>query len=137
MCRFVSWCVRIHAKVAWSEDARRQRELALVEQRLEGALPWVGSDMNATIHGRVKSVRSTFEKVALRGKDLDDLLALRIIVEDEADEAACIERCHHIETLVQSLWPGGVVHVKDYVASPRENGYQSASTGQAAVRMEV
>ena len=100
-------------------------ELALVEQRLEGALPWVGSDMNATIHGRVKSVRSTFEKVALRGKDLDDLLALRIIVEDEADEAACIERCHHIETLVQSLWPGGVVHVKDYVASPKENGYQS------------
>ena len=115
---------------------QRQRlahdELDHIENRLRNALPYAlgTAGSNATsITKRVKSVRSTFEKVALRGKDLDDLLALRVIVEpsnaEESAEAACIERVRQVHTLVESLWPGGIVQVKDYVANPKANGYQS------------
>ena len=38
---------------------------------------------------------------------------------------ACIERVRQVHTLVESLWPGGIVQVKDYVANPKANGYQS------------
>ena len=105
-------------------------ELERVERRLSEALPIALGDANSTtVSKRVKSIRSTFEKVALRGKDLDDLLALRIVVEprtpDEDEEAAAVERVRRVHTLVESIWPGGIVEVKDYIAQPKDNGYQS------------
>ena len=60
-----------------------------------------------TITSRIKSARSVFEKTTLRGKVLDDLLALRVVVEPSADdvaEATCIARMRAVQALVEALW---------------------------------
>jgi len=126
-----------------------QYELTQAESVLQAALPHVllGSTLNATVSSRVKSSRSSFAKVALRGKQtLDDLLALRVVLgpaeasghaglgpgmvlspqsRGELEESVCVARCHDVRALIESLWPGGVVQVKDYMGAPKENGYQS------------
>lgn len=77
---------------AWSEAA-----LAAAEARLHAALASgsgrdgsvEGGLGNLTVQSRVKSLRSVFEKRILRGSDaVDDLLALRVIVEPQHRDAA-------------------------------------------------
>lgn len=113
--------------------------LAEAEARLHEALLYSPSSLETaaignrlyprlTVQSRVKSLRSSFEKLVLRGHDaVDDLLALRLIVEpaDRLDEDECVDRCRDVEALVHALWPGRVELTKDYVASPKENGYRS------------
>ena len=83
----------------------------------------------ATVQSRLKSARSTFEKAALRGKVVNDLMALRVIIEPttagEAAEAECIAQCERVHALVHAVWPGSVVATKDYMVAPKPNGYQS------------
>jgi (p)ppGpp synthase/HD superfamily hydrolase len=54
----------------------------------------------------------------LRGKRVGDLLATRIVVDDEVD-------CYAVRELVASLWAEDAHRFKDYVRRPKANGYQS------------
>lgn len=110
----------------WHAERRPEAvaELNRAAEQLDAALPSALDGHTATVQRRVKSARSAFEKVALRSKGLDDLLALRVVIEpkssEQAAEAECVQRCREVQTLVQSLWPGGLLSVKDYVSSPKE-----------------
>ena len=75
------------------------------------------------IKGRVKSVYSIYNKLS-NGKEWNkiyDILALRIFVEEESD-------CYQVIGLIHSRFRPMPKRFKDYIASPKENMYQSLHT---------
>ncbi len=75
------------------------------------------------IKGRVKSISSIYEKLN-KGKkfnDIYDILALRIILEKESD-------CYLAVGLIHAKYRPMPKRFKDYIASPKENMYQSLHT---------
>ncbi len=76
------------------------------------------------IRGRVKSIYSIYNKLLRKGKDIDkiyDLIALRIIVDN-------IANCYSILGIIHKRWAPIKGRVKDYIAQPKPNGYQSLHT---------
>ena len=76
------------------------------------------------IQTRVKHLYSLYKKLLLHEKDVSkvhDLMALRIIVDDIAD-------CYAALGVVHKLWRPLKGRIKDYIAQPKPNGYQSLHT---------
>lgn len=76
------------------------------------------------IESRAKHYYSLYRKLLRYSMDLSkvyDLVALRAIVETVEDCYAALGAAHR-------LWPPLSGRVKDYIASPKENGYQSLHT---------
>lgn len=75
------------------------------------------------IDGRVKSIYSLFKKMKRVPNidDIYDLMALRIIVDD-------IATCYLVLGELHSLYEPMVDRIKDYIAQPKPNGYQSLHT---------
>lgn len=75
------------------------------------------------IDGRVKSTYSLYKKLARVGNidEIYDLLALRIIVDDLAT-------CYLVLGELHALYTPMVDRIKDYIARPKPNGYQSLHT---------
>ena len=76
------------------------------------------------ISGRVKSVYSLHKKLAKHNQNINeiyDLTALRIIVEDITD-------CYLALGVIHSLYTPMNGRIKDYIAMPKQNGYQSLHT---------
>ncbi|MDD5749862.1 MAG: RelA/SpoT family protein [Patescibacteria group bacterium] len=76
------------------------------------------------IRGRVKNLYSLYQKLLRKGKDLNkiyDLIALRIILKDIAD-------CYSVLGIIHKKWTPLKGRVKDYIAQPKPNGYQSLHT---------
>lgn len=73
--------------------------------------------------GRVKSVYSLYKKLRKVPdiNDIYDLIALRVIVED-------IDSCYLVLGVLHSLYEPKVDRIKDYIARPKPNGYQSLHT---------
>lgn len=73
---------------------------------------------------RVKGFYSLFRKLARKENNIEkvyDLAALRVIVPDIAD-------CYRVLGLVHSHWRPLPNKIKDYIAFPKPNGYQSLHT---------
>ncbi len=73
---------------------------------------------------RVKQIYSLYKKLALYDLDIDkiyDIIALRIIVPSVSD-------CYQILGLIHGLWKPVPGRIKDYIALPKPNGYQSIHT---------
>ncbi len=80
--------------------------------------------IKATISGRPKSFFSIYNKMQVRNKPFEeiyDLFAIRIIVEK-------IEECYYVLGIVHSLFMPISDRFKDYIATPKINGYQSLHT---------
>ncbi len=81
------------------------------------------ADIKFEIKGRVKSVYSIYNKLS-NGKEWNqiyDILALRIFVLEESD-------CYQVIGLIHSRFRPMPKRFKDYIASPKENMYQSLHT---------
>lgn len=73
---------------------------------------------------RVKGLWSLWQKLKRKGGDLSkvyDIAALRVVVESVAD-------CYRVLGLVNNLWQPLPYKIKDYIAFPKPNGYQSLHT---------
>ena len=77
-----------------------------------------------TCDGRVKSIYSLHKKLAKYNQDINriyDLIALRFIVKD-------VTTCYLVLGIIHSLFRPMSGRVKDYIAMPKSNGYQSLHT---------
>lgn len=100
---------------------KSQRKLDKVRREVTARLTQEG--LNFEMDGRVKSVYSLFKKLDRVG-DIDkiyDLIALRIIVDDLSTGYLVLGVLHD---MYQPLYE----RIKDYVANPKINGYQSLHT---------
>lgn len=73
------------------------------------------------ISGRAKHIYSIYKKMERKQLDYDqvfDQMAVRILVDT-------IEDCYQCLSLVQSRWAQLPSEFDDYIATPKENGYQS------------
>lgn len=98
------------------------RKLGKIRLEVEEALK--KHDINAEINGRVKSIYSLHKKLAKVDGNIDDiydLMALRIVV-DKKDE------CYLVLGILHSLYKPMINRIKDYISSPKTNGYQSLHT---------
>ncbi len=74
--------------------------------------------------GRVKSIYSLHKKLAKYDQNINriyDLIALRFIVKD-------ITTCYLVLGIIHSLFKPMEGRIKDYIAMPKSNGYQSIHT---------
>ena len=90
-----------------------------------------------TITGRTKNIHSTWKKLQRRDcgvGEILDLVALRIVIDTddarwtlsaEADDASI---CYHVLGKVHSIWTPLPRTLKDYISSPKPNGYRSLHT---------
>lgn len=98
------------------------RKLGLVRAEVEQELS--RQHINANVNGRVKSIYSLhkkMQKVDGNIEDIYDLIALRIIVDSNED-------CYRVLGILHSLYQPMISRIKDYIAIPKPNGYQSLHT---------
>ncbi|MDO8626253.1 MAG: RelA/SpoT family protein [Candidatus Magasanikbacteria bacterium] len=76
------------------------------------------------LHGRRKQLYSFYQKLLRKGWDSDkvyDVIALRVILKDVSD-------CYATLGIIHKLWRPLKGRIKDYIAQPKPNGYQSLHT---------
>ena len=98
------------------------RRLGVVRTQVEAELKKQG--IHAEINGRVKSIFSLYKKLAKvdgNMNDIYDLMALRIVVDKKED-------CYLVLGVLHSLFKPMISRIKDYIATPKPNGYQSLHT---------
>lgn len=117
-------------------DNRVQREncinkfIVLLQKKL------AEEGISAEIYGRPKHIYSIWKKMRRKQLDIDelyDLLAVRVIVDN-------LTACYATLGIVHSLWQTIPKEFDDYIANPKENGYQSLHTviiDPAGNRIEV
>ncbi|HRS02076.1 MAG TPA: RelA/SpoT family protein [Bacteroidota bacterium] len=75
------------------------------------------------ITGRAKHIYSIYNKMLLRQKNIDelfDLFAIRIILDTDDPNM-----CFYVYGLTASIYPPVCDTFKDYISTPKKNGYQS------------
>ncbi len=98
------------------------RKLGAVRDEVEKTLK--AQHITHEINGRVKSIYSLHKKLRKTDGNIDDiydLMALRIIVETKED-------CYRVLGILHSLYQPMIARIKDYIAVPKPNGYQSLHT---------
>lgn len=77
-----------------------------------------------SVHGRIKYCHSLFKKLKRYTDDISkvyDIMALRIIVDD-------VSECYAALGILHGLYTPLAGRIKDYIAQPKPNGYQSLHT---------
>lgn len=112
-----------HTKALMDSRLKRSnRKLAGVKREVARRLQEEKIDFE--MDGRVKSVYSLYKKLDRVGGDIEkihDLIALRIIVAD-------LDTCYLVLGVLHDLYTPLFERIKDYVAQPKMNGYQSLHT---------
>lgn len=101
---------------------RSTRKLGEIRSEVESELK--RQNIKAEINGRVKSIYSLYKKLAKVNNNIDDiydLMALRIVVDKKED-------CYLVLGVLHSLFKPMISRIKDYIATPKPNGYQSLHT---------
>ena len=98
------------------------KSIKRIEEEISEALK--KEKIHFELSGRVKSVYSLHKKLAKHNQNMGeiyDLTALRVIVDDITD-------CYLTLGIVHSLYKPMGGRIKDYIAMPKQNGYQSLHT---------
>jgi len=111
----------IRRKVNETKEEREQG-IRVITRPIRRSL--VEAKIHARFEGRAKHFYSIYKKITVRGvpfEEIFDLLAIRIVVEK-------IQDCYHTLGIVHSLFQPISERFKDYIATPKANGYQSIHT---------
>ena len=90
----------------------------------------------ATIRHRVKSIYGIYRKMYMQNKDFEeiyDIYAVRIILDN-------VSECYNALGLIHDMYHPLPNRFKDYISTPKPNGYQSLHTtviGREAIPFEV
>ena len=99
-------------------DAYIQQTLTVIKEILaEG-------DLDCDVSGRTKHIVSTYRKMETQNLDFEqvhDLLAFRVVVDN-------LGQCYTALGLIHAMFPHVPSQLKDYIAQPKSNGYQSLHT---------
>src|SRR3989339_1362894 len=109
----------------------------LLEQRVKKAGPAMDRAMkqvqdeldrneirSVNMHGRIKFCYSLYKKLKRYDKDINkiyDIMALRIMVDD-------VSACYAVLGTLHGMYTPLAGRIKDYIAQPKPNGYQSLHT---------
>jgi GTP pyrophosphokinase len=111
------------AKLVATKRGEREALIARMRDPLEKALQRAGLG-NAEVTGRPKHLWSIYKKMKQRDKPYDeiyDLLAIRVLVDT-------VPECYHALGVIHDGWTPIQERIKDYIAQPKSNGYQSLHT---------
>jgi GTP pyrophosphokinase len=114
-----------YAELAGALEARRKVSDAFIQdirERLEAAL--AEQEIRAEITGRIKSIYSIYRKIRRQKIGVDevyDYLAFRIVTDTVKD-------CYAALGIVHSMWRPVPGRIKDFIAMPKPNMYQSLHT---------
>ncbi|KGK15411.1 bifunctional GTP diphosphokinase/guanosine-3',5'-bis pyrophosphate 3'-pyrophosphohydrolase [Vibrio navarrensis] len=125
---------RVLKEVVKSARGNRKEMIQRIHKEIEGRLQDVG--LNARVLGREKNLFSIYNKMKTKEQrfhTIMDIYAFRVVV-DTADT------CYRVLGQVHSLYKPRPGRMKDYIAVPKANGYQSLHTsmvGPHGVPVEV
>lgn len=113
-----------HAIAQKLESRRMEREemVRQIVSQLTHSLDLI--HIKAEVSGRAKHIFSIYNKMRnkkLKFEQLYDLLAIRVIVEEERE-------CYSVLAMVHSQWAPVLDQFDDYIANPKPNGYRSLHT---------
>ena len=117
-----------------SRSAAHEEFLASTQAVIQKRLADDG--IRCTVYGRVKHIYSIYRKMFSQNKTLDeifDLYAFRVIVDD-------IPSCYNVLGCIHDLFKPVLGRFKDYIGTPKPNGYQSLHTtvfGRDGIPFEV
>jgi guanosine-3',5'-bis(diphosphate) 3'-pyrophosphohydrolase len=106
-----------------AQRAERQETIERLRLPLEEELKRAGI-AEYEVGGRPKHLWSIYQKMKKRDKPFDeiyDLMAMRVIVPN-------VPECYHVLGVIHHVWTPLQERIKDYIASPKSNGYQSLHT---------
>jgi guanosine-3',5'-bis(diphosphate) 3'-pyrophosphohydrolase len=111
------------AKKVAARSAEREALVERMREPLQRELERAGvADVEVT--GRPKNLWSIFRKIIRRGlpyEEIYDLMATRVLV-------ATVPDCYHALGVIHSRWTPLQERIKDHIAQPKSNGYQSLHT---------
>lgn len=114
-----------YKRIASLIDERRvDRERFITEVTEELRRQFNRAGIDAEINGRAKSIYSIWRKMQRKQLDFSqifDIRAVRVLVPDVRD-------CYAALGIVHNLWRVIPNEFDDYIANPKENGYQSLHT---------
>ena len=111
-------------------DALMSRTQAQIDQRLNEM------GIKHIVYGRMKHPYSIYRKMFSQNKSLDeifDLFAFRVVVDTVSD-------CYNVLGMIHDLYKPILGRFKDYIGTPKPNGYQSLHTtvmGNEGIPFEV
>jgi guanosine-3',5'-bis(diphosphate) 3'-pyrophosphohydrolase len=111
------------AKLVSQKRGERETLISRLANPLEEALKKAGIN-NVEVTGRPKHLWSNFKKMKQREKpyeEIYDLMAIRVLVNTVPD-------CYHALGVIHEGWTPVQERIKDYIAQPKSNGYQSLHT---------
>jgi guanosine-3',5'-bis(diphosphate) 3'-pyrophosphohydrolase len=111
------------AKLVAAKRGEREQLIAQMREPLEKRLADAGI-AGVEVTGRPKHLWSIYKKMQQRDRpyeDIYDLLAIRVIVPN-------VLECYHALGVIHDGWTPVQERIKDYIAQPKSNGYQSLHT---------
>ncbi|HEU4994685.1 MAG TPA: bifunctional (p)ppGpp synthetase/guanosine-3',5'-bis(diphosphate) 3'-pyrophosphohydrolase [Gemmatimonadaceae bacterium] len=111
------------AKKVAQKRGQREQLIAQFREPLDKSLRDAGI-REVEVMGRPKHLWSIYKKMLQRQKpyeEIYDLLAIRVLVNSVPD-------CYHALGIVHDRWTPVQERIKDYIAQPKSNGYQSLHT---------
>ena len=117
-----------------ARSSAHEEFMASIQKKIQDRLAEEG--IKCTVYGRVKHIYSIYRKMYAQNKTLDeifDLYAFRVIVDD-------ISECYNVLGCIHDLFRPVLGRFKDYIGTPKPNGYQSLHTtviGREGIPFEV
>jgi GTP pyrophosphokinase len=105
-------------------DEKKNREKYIKKTKNILSKAAAEAKISCRIDGRFKHFYSIYQKMKIKNKffsDIGDVFALRVVVNS-------VDECYRMLGIIHHLWKPKQKRIKDYIATPKSNNYQSLHT---------